>query len=137
GRMGENAAAWAEVGAQRLTPTLGDSSQIKHPLRRFTSCRLLRSYIGSGDPLVARRTGGHDDEGMATNIAARLRRHGGGGSSAPQPYADSHAARQEHRAERQTLGGGAAGRRIRGAPEELPRRRGEAEHDARGITDGL
>src|SRR5207244_11283431 len=73
----------------------------------------------------------------ALPISARLRRHGGGGSSAPQPYADAHAAREEHRPERQTLGGGDPGRRIRGAPEELQRRRGEAEHDARGITDGL
>src|SRR2546430_16905554 len=120
-----------------LTPALRDSGHTKKTLRRVPPCRLIRSSIGSGAPLVARRTGGHDDEGMATNIAARLRRHGGGGSSAPQPYADAHAAREEHRAERQTLGGGDPGRRIRGAPEELPRRRGEAEHDARGITDGL
>src|SRR2546427_6251509 len=103
-----------------LTPPLGDSGHIKNPLRRVTSCRLLRSYIGSGDPLVARRTGGHDDEGMATNIAARLRRHGGGGSSAPPPYADSHAAREEPRAERQTLGRGGPGRPIRRAPRKPP-----------------
>src|SRR2546428_4536829 len=101
-----------------LTPTLGDSGHIKNPLRRVTSCRLLRSYIGSGDPLVARRTGGHHDEGMATNVAARLRRHGGGGSSAPPPYADAHAAREEHRAERQTLRGGDPGRRIRRPPDK-------------------
>src|SRR5438445_10337644 len=99
-----------------LTPPLGDSGHIKNPLRRVTSCRLLRSYIGSGDPLVARRTGGHDDEGMATNIAARLRRHGGGGSSAPQPYAAAPAAREEHRPARQTLGDGDRGRPIPGAP---------------------
>src|SRR3989441_13038775 len=107
-----------------LTPALGDSGHTKKTLRRVTSCRLLRSYIGSGDPLVARRTGGHDDEGMATNIAARLRRHGGGGSSAPQPYAGAPAAPEEHRPARQTPGGGGPGRRIRGGPEELPRRRG-------------
>src|SRR3989442_13161021 len=120
-----------------LTPTLGDSGHIKNPLRRVTSCRLLRSYIGSGDPLVASRTGGHDDEGMATNIAARLRRHGGGRSSAAGPHADTHAAREERRPEQQTASHGNPGRRVRGAPEELPRHRGEAEHDAPGITDGL
>src|SRR2546428_7481976 len=118
-----------------LTPPPGDSGHIKTPLRRVTPCRLLRSYIGSGDPLVARRTGGHDDEGMATNIAARLRRHGGGGSSAPQPYADSHAAREEHPAPRQTLRGGDSGRPNRGGPGEISRRRGEAEHDSPGTSE--
>src|SRR3989442_15842226 len=117
-----------------LTPTLGDSGHIKNPLRRVTSCRLLRSYIGSGDPLVARRTGGHDDEGMATNIAARLRRHGGGGSSAPQPYADSPPPREGHPAARQTPRRGDPGRPIPGTPEKPPRRPGETGNDGPGIT---
>src|SRR2546428_11001553 len=107
-----------------LTPPLGDSGHIKNPLRRVTSCRLLRSYIGSGDPLVARRTGGHDDEGMATNIAARLRRHGGGGSPAPQPYADSPPAPEEHRPQPQTPRRRDPGRPNPRAPQELPPPRG-------------
>src|SRR2546426_11838812 len=113
-----------------LTPALGDSGHTKKTLRRVTSCRLLRSYIGSGDPLVARRTGGHDDEGMATNIAARLRRHGGGRSSAAGPHADTHAAREERRPQQQKTNQGKPGGPSPGAPEEPPRQCGEAQKHA-------
>src|SRR2546425_1718871 len=105
-----------------LTPALGDSGHTKKTLRRVTSCRLLRSYIGSGDPLVARRTGGHDDEGMATNIAARLRRHGGGGSSTPPPHADPPPPPAGHPARRQTTRRGGPGGPIPGAPAKAPPR---------------
>src|SRR2546425_12147881 len=119
-----------------LTPALGDSGHTKKTLRRVTSCRLLRSYIGSGDPLVARRTGGHDDEGMATNIAARLRRHGGGRSSAAGPHAGTHPAREERRPPQQKARHRKPGGRGRRAPEEPSPPRGGAEHDAPRLTNG-